>query len=60
MSRIGKQPIPVPEGVTVALEPGLVTVNGPKGELRERIARDISVEEEDGGRLVVRRPTDRG
>jgi large subunit ribosomal protein L6 len=59
MSRIGKQPIPVPEGVTVAIEPGLVTVNGPKGELQERIARDIAVEQEDG-RLLVRRPTDRG
>lgn len=59
MSRIGKQPIPVPEGVTVSIEPGLVTVNGPKGELQERIAKEISVEQEDG-RLVVRRPTDRG
>jgi large subunit ribosomal protein L6 len=59
MSRIGKQPIDVPEGVTVAIEPGLVTVNGPKGELQERIAREITVEEEDG-RLHVKRPTDRG
>ncbi len=59
MSRIGKQPIELPEGVTVAIEPGLVTVNGPKGELRERIAEQITVEQEDG-RLLVRRPTDRG
>jgi large subunit ribosomal protein L6 len=59
MSRIGKQPIPVPEGVAVSIEPGLVRVNGPKGELEERVARDISVEQEDG-QLVVRRPTDRG
>ncbi|HZL03843.1 MAG TPA: 50S ribosomal protein L6, partial [Coriobacteriia bacterium] len=36
MSRIGKQPITVPEGVTVAIEPGVVRVNGPKGELSER------------------------
>ena len=49
----------MPEGVSIAIEPGLVTVNGPRGELRERIANDIQVEQEDG-QLVVRRPTDRG
>jgi large subunit ribosomal protein L6 len=59
VSRIGRQPIPVPEGVTVAIEPGLVTVNGPKGELQERVARDISVEQDDG-QLLVKRPSDRG
>src|SRR2546421_10961417 len=59
MSRIGKQPIPVPAGVTVSIETDVVHVNGPKGELRERIPRDIAVEQE-GERLVVRRPTDRG
>jgi large subunit ribosomal protein L6 len=59
MSRIGRQPIPVPAGVTVAIEPELVTVNGPKGELRERINRDITVEQIDGV-LRVTRPTDRG
>ncbi|HVE68161.1 MAG TPA: 50S ribosomal protein L6 [Solirubrobacteraceae bacterium] len=59
MSRIGKQPIPVPTGVTVAIEPGVVRVNGPKGELQERIHRDITVAHEDE-RLVVTRPTDRG
>jgi large subunit ribosomal protein L6 len=59
MSRIGKQPIPVPSGVTVSIDDGQVRVNGPKGELSERIPRDITVELEDD-RLVVRRPTDRG
>src|SRR5256884_4278505 len=59
MSRIGRQPIPVPAGVTVAIEPELVTVNGPKGELSERIHRDIAVEQVDG-ELRVTRPTDRG
>jgi large subunit ribosomal protein L6 len=59
VSRIGKQPIPVPSGVTVAIEPDLVRVNGPKGELSERIPRDIVVEQ-DGEQLVVKRPTDRG
>ena len=41
MSRIGRQPIPVPAGVTIAIDPERVTVNGPKGELSERIPRDI-------------------
>ena len=59
MSRIGKQPIPVPDGVEVAIEPELVRVKGPRGELSERVARDIEVSQEDG-QLVVRRPTDRG
>jgi large subunit ribosomal protein L6 len=59
MSRIGRQPIPVPSGVTIAIEPNRVIVNGPKGELSERIPRDISVEQVDG-ELRVTRPTDRG
>jgi large subunit ribosomal protein L6 len=59
VSRIGRQPIPVPAGVTVAIEPERVTVNGPKGELSERIPRDITVEQLDG-ELRVTRPTDRG
>ena len=59
MSRIGKQPIPVPSGVTVSVEPELVRVKGPKGELTERIARDITVEQADGD-LLVKRPSDRG
>src|SRR5471030_14458 len=59
MSRIGRQPIPVPSGVTVAIEPKSVRVNGPKGELSERIHRDIGVTQ-DGEQLVVTRPTDRG
>jgi large subunit ribosomal protein L6 len=58
MSRIGKQPISVPAGVTVQIEPELVRVNGPKGELQERVSRDITVEEDDGT-LRVSRPTDR-
>ena len=59
MSRIGRQPIPVPSGVTVAIEPESVSVKGLKGELMERINRDISVTQE-GDVLVVTRPTDRG
>jgi large subunit ribosomal protein L6 len=59
MSRIGKQPIPVPAGVNVQIEPGLVRVNGPKGELSERVSRAMAIEQDDG-ELVVTRPTDRG
>ena len=59
MSRIGKNPIPVPEGVEVKIEPGLVTVKGPKGELSEKISRDLTVSQE-GDTIVVTRPTDRG
>ena len=59
MSRIGRKPIPVPAGVSVAIEPERVTVNGPRGELSERIHRDITVSQE-GEELVVTRPTDRG
>jgi large subunit ribosomal protein L6 len=59
MSRIGRQPIPVPAGVTVAIEPGRVTVNGPKGELSERVPRDMAVEQVED-QVLVTRPTDRG
>jgi large subunit ribosomal protein L6 len=59
VSRIGKQPIPIPDGVTVTIGSDRVDVKGPKGELSERIPRDIEVVQEDG-ELLVRRPTDRG
>src|SRR3954470_22972938 len=59
MSRIGKQPIPVPSGVTVTIEPEVVRVSGPRGNLEERKPRDIAVEQQDG-EIVVTRPTDRG
>jgi large subunit ribosomal protein L6 len=59
MSRIGRQPIPVPAGVTIAIAPDRVTVNGPKGELFERVHRDMSIEQV-GDEVLVTRPTDRG
>jgi large subunit ribosomal protein L6 len=58
MSRIGKKPIPVPTGVTVTIEPTVVRVAGPRGDLHERVARDIDVRQEDG-EILVTRPTDR-
>jgi large subunit ribosomal protein L6 len=59
MSRIGKQPIAVPSGVEVSIEPEVVRVKGPKGELAERVNRDIDVKQENG-EILVARPTDRG
>jgi large subunit ribosomal protein L6 len=59
MSRIGKKPIAVPTGVTVTIDPDVVRVHGPKGELSERIHRDITVAQE-GEEILVTRPTDRG
>jgi large subunit ribosomal protein L6 len=59
VSRIGKQPIPVPDGVEVTIEPERVRVKGPKGELAEQVNRDIAVSQDDG-QILVTRPTDRG
>ena len=58
MSRIGKQPIAVPAGVELTIEPDLVRVKGPKGELQERVSRDMRITQEDGA-VVVSRPSDR-
>ena len=59
MSRIGKQPIPVPTGVEVSIDADVVRVSGPRGSLEERKPRDIIVDKDDG-QIVVKRPTDRG
>jgi len=59
MSRIGRKPIPGPDGVTVTIEPEVVRVSGPRGDLSERKSRDIAIEQTDG-ELNVTRPTDRG
>jgi large subunit ribosomal protein L6 len=56
MSRIGKLPVAVPNGVSVTLGEGEVTVKGPKGELRTHVlAQRVSVRLEDGKVLVDRR-----
>jgi len=59
MSRIGRRPIDVPAGVTVTVDPGRVTVHGPKGELRQQVPTRIAIEQTDGV-INVTRPTDRG
>ena len=58
MSRIGKKPVAIPDGVTVAVgNDNVITVKGPKGELKQAIDRDIKVEVKDG-KVEFARPTD--
>jgi large subunit ribosomal protein L6 len=59
MSRIGRKPIEIPEGVEIDVKPGTVSVKGPKGELAQTVDRDMTVSVDDGT-LTVERPTDRG
>ncbi|MBA3842266.1 MAG: 50S ribosomal protein L6 [Actinobacteria bacterium] len=59
MSRIGKKPIEVPAGVIVSIDPGRVTVSGPKGELRQDVPARMQIAQ-DGDTLTVTRPTERG
>ena len=59
MSRIGKRPIEVPVGVTVTVDPGRVTVHGPKGELRQQVPARMQITQEEGT-ITVTRPTERG
>jgi large subunit ribosomal protein L6 len=59
MSRIGKKPIEVPAGVIVSVDPGRVTVSGPKGELRQVVPARMKIVE-DEGTILVSRPTERG
>ncbi|MDI3298970.1 MAG: 50S ribosomal protein L6 [Bacillota bacterium] len=57
MSRVGKQPIPVPAGVEVAIEGRKVVVSGPKGRLEQTLPGALTAEVEDG-HVLVRRPDD--
>jgi len=59
VSRIGKQPIEVPAGVMVSIDPGRVMVSGPKGELHQQVPLRISIEQTDDV-INVTRPTERG
>src|ERR1044071_7012676 len=59
MSRIGKRPIEVPAGVLVSIDPGRVTVSGPKGELRQQVPQRMNITQEDST-ITVTRPTERG
>jgi large subunit ribosomal protein L6 len=57
MSRIGRKPIPVPNGVTVTVNGSAITVKGPKGELSRKVHADMQVTIENGTVTVVR-PSD--
>ena len=57
MSRIGKLPVPIPNGVTVSVADGVITAKGPKGELSKGIPPHVSIETEDGS-LHVKRADD--
>lgn len=58
MSRIGKAPISIPNGVTLTVsDDNLVTVKGPKGELTQKVDSDIKVSQEDGT-ILVERPSE--
>jgi len=58
MSRIGKNPVTITDGVNVNVSPeNVITVKGPKGELKQTIDRDIKVEVKDG-KVEFTRPTD--
>lgn len=57
MSRIGKQPIPIPSGVDVKIDGTTVTVKGPKGELTRTLSSLMSIKEEEG-QILVERPDD--
>jgi len=57
VSRIGKQPVPIPDKVQVTIDGSLVTVKGPKGELSHRFPVDMTIKQQDG-QIVVERPTD--
>jgi large subunit ribosomal protein L6 len=58
MSRIGKLPITVPSGVDVSIDGRTVTVKGPKGSLSHTVIEPISVERDDNGTILVKRPDD--
>src|SRR5688572_6943484 len=59
MSRIGKMPIELPDGVNVEVKGAEVHVKGPKGELTQALTKDMKVSV-DNGVVSVERPTDRG
>ena len=60
MSRIGKAPIEIPAGVTVKIDNNVVTVKGPKGELKQEVNHELEVKVEDNHIVLTRPSDDRG
>lgn len=58
MSRIGKQPVDIPAGVTVKMENDIIVVKGPKGELKQEINPNIKAEVKDN-QVIFTRPDDK-
>jgi large subunit ribosomal protein L6 len=58
MSRIGKLPIEIPEGVDLKVDVGVVRVKGPKGELQQTVSQELEFERQDS-KLLVKRRTNR-
>jgi len=54
VSRVGKLPVVIPDGVTVKVEGDLVTIIGPKGELKQKILPEIVLKQENGSIIVER------
>ena len=59
MSRVGKNPIPLPAGIKVELKDGVFSADGPKGKVSENILKSVDVEIADGEVRVSRRSDDR-
>lgn len=57
MSRIGKKPIDLPQGVDIKIDAGIITIQGPKGTLSQPIPGEIEIKQEEGS-LIVTRPND--
>ena len=57
MSRIGKQPVPLPDKVTATIDRSLVTISGPKGMLSRDFSPEMAIRQENGS-IIVERPSD--
>ena len=60
MSRVGRKPVPVPTGVNVTIRDGLITVKGPKGELKRTVPASVTPRVEPGFVVVERSGESRG
>lgn len=57
MSRIGNKPISIPDGVTLTREGDVVTIKGPKGELKQAVPSEFELEQQEGA-YILKRPTE--
>ena len=58
LSRIGRRPIAIPQGVTIEINTGSITVKGPKGELTQKYHPEVKVTESEG-QIIVERYSDK-